>query len=554
MLRARWPLYFLAAGLPAVLLWPALRAPGRLLAGDEGVDVWSHVWGISWFYDQISQGRWPWRVDGLAWPDGGVLWYIDPLGALLSLPFQAAFGPVVGYNAAVYLALALAALAGGLWGRALGGAGWVAAVALGTAPFLQGELHNGITEALWLGLAPLAGVAALRGSLWTGPIVGLAFFATPYHGINAALVAAGATAVSVEGGPGARARRLALAAVLAALVAAPSLAGLSLSLTDPAALARKPPGTVDNLPVFRVNAVDPVAFLRPGDFWSVRLDGPLEAPFRRTPYLGWVALVLAAIAVRGRRRLAWLLLPAAVGAVAALGPYLWRDGDFARGADGRPLALPFWAVLAWTGVSIDHPLRLAGATLTVLAGLADAALPARFGALRPEPALAVRWAPAAALAVALEQLLVAPNCWPAPVADARVPAVYDLLPADGRALIDLPADRGDSLATNRYLYWQAHHGRGIPYASKVGHQGFPSDNAALRAWAALGRLDEPAPPPADLRDAVSALAAQGYGWVVLHPSLLARVELEERHRDALDPVLGRPRSMGGALVWQIPPR
>lgn len=535
----------------ALVLGPSLR-PGRLI-GDEGLDVWSHVWGVGEVARALSEGRLPWRAPGIAWPDGGVLWYIDPLGALVGLLPSWALGPEAGFTAQLALQVGLAAAAGWAYGRALGGSGIVAGLGLATTPFLLGELHNGITEACWLGLIPAAGAAAAARSPMTGIWVGLCWAATPYHGVSASLLALthlllgpGKPASWAEKGRGV----LAMLA-LAALVAAPFLLGLKLALSDPAALTQKPPAG-DNWPVFRVNAVDPVHLLRPGDAWTVQHEGPLEAPFRRTPYLGLTLLGLALWGASQNKNNRCLFIPLALGSTLALGPYLWRDGDWARTADGRLIALPFRALLMASGVSMDHPLRFIGGALTALAGLADAALPARGRR---------RWlVPGFAALVVSEQLLLAPSPWPLATAPAGLPAVYAALPADGRALIDLPADRGESIATNRYLYWQGLHGRPVPYAAKVGSQGFPSLNAALRTWTAAGRLTpvpEGAPgaprPGEDLSGAVAELAAQGFGWVVLHPELLARPDLLSAHREVLDPWLGPPQTVEGCLVWELPP-
>ncbi len=532
----------------ALVLGPSL-GPGRLV-GDEGLDVWSHVWGLGEVARALGEGRLPWRPPGIAWPDGGVLWYIDPLGALVALLPVWLVGPELGYTAQLAVQVGLAAAAGFAYGRALGGSGWVAGLGLATTPFLLGELHNGIAEACWLGLVAASGAAAVQRSPWTGLWVGLAWVGTPYHGLSAALLASTHLLTDPDAPPPrARAGALLRMLALAALVAAPATLALNLALADPAALTQKPPPG-DNWPVFRINAIDPLALIRPGDFWTVDLQGPLEAPFRRTSYLGLGLLALGSLRLGRDKKRRNLLVPILVGVVLSLGPYLWWRGDWARLPDGRLVALPFRALLAVAGVSMDHPLRFIGGALVGLAGLADGAISGR---RRP-------WlAPTLAAVVVVEQLLLAPSPWPLATAPSGLPEVYGALPADGRAVIDLPADRGDSIATNRYLYWQGLHGRPIPYAAKVGSQGFPSLNPALRTWTAAGRLTpvpESAPgapqPGSDLSAAVAELAAQGFGWVVLHPELLAKPELLAAHREVLDPWLGAPREIEGRLVWEIP--
>ncbi|MDP6933524.1 MAG: hypothetical protein QGG40_11440, partial [Myxococcota bacterium] len=494
----------LPGGLPlglavaSVVLWTGLRAPRTRLLGNEALDTWSHAWGIRWVYDALSQGSMPWRVDGLAWPEGGVLWYIDPLGALVSLPFQAIWGTAAGHNAILFVQVVLATWAGWAFARALGGQGWLAGVAMGTAPTFLAEIHNGTVEACWIGLVPLAAWAAARRSPWAGVLVGLAATATPYHGVSAALLVATLLwfephRTKTPGGTGrslgdwrSRMRRLAMAGGLAIVVTLPSFLAMRASLEHSEGIARKPPAG-ENFPVFRINAVDPQALVQPGDFWSVPLGGPLETPFRRTPYLGLGLLVLAGAGTLRRRRHGWLWLPASACVILALGPYLWHDGDWVRTADGSMVGLPFRWLLLGLGISMDHPLRFVGGAIAVLAAMADRFLsPAQ----SPSPQTpSTRWrllAISAALAVSTEHLLVAPSVWPLDTSDAVLPQVYRLLPQDGTAVIDLPADRGESIATNRYLYWHALHGRALPYAHKVSSQGFPSFNAALRTWTAAG--------------------------------------------------------------------
>ena len=76
------------------LLAPALADPTRLALGHEGNDVWNHVWGYWYVYDALVHGRLPLETDLLRWPVGGSLWFIDTVGAVLTLPIQWAWGPV----------------------------------------------------------------------------------------------------------------------------------------------------------------------------------------------------------------------------------------------------------------------------------------------------------------------------------------------------------------------------------------------------------------------------------------------------------------------------
>ena len=543
-------LYCFALGL--VVLFPSWQTLGERLIGDEGLDVWSHAWGVRWVFNHLSNGDLPWDVAGLAHPRGGTLWYIDPLGALISLPAQWAGGPVLAHNSIIVVAVLLAAGAAMAFARSLGGRGYVAAAALATAPTFLAEIHNGTVEACWIGLVPLAGAAAMRNPWLGGAAVGLAGLATPYHGVSAALVVGTILLLQPKTSrPSPWRRRIVVtagAAAVGAAIALPAFLALKANLDDPMGIAKKSTVLL-NYPVFRINAVDPISFIRPGDYWTVKLDGPLTTPFRRTPYLGLTVLALSAhLWVRVARARLWLV---AVGltSVLALGPFLWHDGDFVRTGSGDLLALPFRSILG-LGVTMDHPLRFICGAVSILAVLADVAV-RRLENRVPIPALA--WTGLMAGLVMAEQLTVAPNVWPINTADGDVPTVYANLETDD-AVIDLPAARDQSIATNRYLYWQGVHRRPIPYSHKVGPD-LPHVNPTLRAWADLSRSD-PGGPNARGGEArrssdIDSLVAEGYRWVVVHPELFASDSVRAAHTHDLEATLGQPYEVGGRYVWDL---
>jgi len=546
-------------GLALVVLFPGWLTGGTRLIGDEGLDVWSHAWGVRWVFNHISDGTLPWDVSGLAWPRGGTLWYIDPLGALTSLPAQWLGGAVWGHNSILFFQVLLAAGAAMAFARGLGGRGWVAAVALATAPTFLAEIHNGTVEACWIGLVPLAGAAATRCRWWGGVAVGVAGLATPYHGISAALIV-GTVLLFRPHADSDRALRervidTAIAAFMALLIALPGFLALKANLDDPMGIAKKSI-IVLNFPVFRINAVDPLALIWPGDFWSVHLKGPLTTPFRRTPYLGLSVLALSAWTLLQHRRTRPWILPASITAILALGPFLWHDGDFVRTGGGDLLALPFRALLG-LGVAMDHPLRFICGAVTVLAVLGDVAT----RKLEHRVSMpVVAWTALVGMVVAFEHLSLAPNVWPLNTADGAIPGVYAALEDDG-AVIDLPAARGESIATNRYLYWQGVHRRPIPYAHKVGPD-LPNVNPAMRAWANLSRSNptrpnEPGPTPsstASLERHIENLSTDGFRWVVVHPELFASEKVRQAHTQALESSLGPAIQLGEEWVWDLKAR
>lgn len=568
---APWQLALLAAlALATLVLWPGISYPTQGLIGHESIDVWSHVWGMHWFVSELASGRIPWEVSGAAWPERRVLWYVDPLGALLTAPLQL-ISPALAWNGLLYVQISALFMAGWLWGRSLGGRGWLAGAALATTPGILGELWNGVSEAAWLAPVALAGWAAARRSRWTGLAVGLALICTPYHGLGAALLV---TAVLLMGGApydaaggvvqrrpsaGTRLGELVMAGLLAALLAAPFLWALKASTASPEAFVNRPFFQGWNEPTLLSNAVDPRALVTPGDFWSVPFNDSIHGiSWRRTPYLGLGLLGLSVLGLVRRPRHWPVLLAGLVAAVATLGHFLWLDEQWVRTADGGRYLLPLGMLRENLGIALEHPMRFSATVVVCLAGLADAGLG------RGGEGPVARWLGRAAVALApllvFEHLVLAPNAWPIATSPAGLPTVHTELPEDGLAVVDLPADSGFGMRTDRYLYWQALHDRPVPWNNRVGSSGTASMNPALRTMVLLSKKD-PGPPgspgvpeaDADLEAALAELEAAGLGYVLVHPWMFEKDRLEREFRSALDPLLGEPEVRGDAWVYRLGP-
>ena len=87
---------FVAASISLLLVlgltWPVCISPFELLVGHPGNDTWNHVWGYWWVGQALQSGQWPFIADGLAFPDGGTLYFIDTVQAILSWPFNLFLG------------------------------------------------------------------------------------------------------------------------------------------------------------------------------------------------------------------------------------------------------------------------------------------------------------------------------------------------------------------------------------------------------------------------------------------------------------------------------
>ena len=176
--------------------------------GSEDADVWNHAWGAWWFGYELRHGALPFHTTLLGWPDGGALWYIDPIGALIGMPVALLFGAGFAYNFVILVDLAAASAAVRGLARRLGadpGGARLAGLAAVACPYLVSEIHNGVSEAVgvaWGVFALNAGIDALDGPesrpwratlvawLRTGAWLALTTFGSYYHGIAAVLALA----------------------------------------------------------------------------------------------------------------------------------------------------------------------------------------------------------------------------------------------------------------------------------------------------------------------------------------------------------------------------
>ena len=540
--------------IAGVVSWPLLARDA--LPGHPDVDIWNHAWGPWWWADALGQGGLPWRTALLRWPDGGVLWFIDPALAALGAPLVGGLGVAGAVRAAIYASLAFSSWAGARLAAALGVTGparFVASAALVCSAPVVCALHNGITESVHVGLVALAlawGEDAVRAPsrrAWAkaGLGVGLAAAASPYLGLGAGVALAARTLLAAAGTRRGRRAMIGLAALGAAVavaVAAPTALAMRAQLHADDALVRHPAEMNDALALH--NAVDPRTFAVPFGFRSVDLSAE---GFEHSGYLGLVALALAALGGRGRG--AW----AAAGAASlllALGPWLYGGDGWVQVGDAR-LPMPWLAVQALIpGLAVTHPLRLAVPGLAITAGLAAVGA-ARF----------TRFIPLFVALVALDGLVLSGAPWPLATAPADIPAVYaDLVraptdPVDD-AILDLPTDAGETMATSRYLYWQTAHHRPIPYAPDArASTAALLDDPLFRQLASLSsrRLDEQDRLRLDIvapgSGGAERLRDRGVRWVVLHRDLdpAAAPALEEALRAALGP----GEVVGEAVRWDL---
>ncbi len=539
----------------------ALGLPTHLV-GHPDVDLWNHAWGPWWFWHCLSTAQLPLHTDLLMAPRGGLLWYIDPVGALLAAPIVPLLGVVVAWNLLILGNVLLASWSIRRLAMAMGAsprASWVASAAMACSPYLISEIHNGVSEAAGIGWPLLALLAcwralqrdSLRAWLVAGLALGFTGVASYYYGLAVGVVVAGWFVLLRPKSWRARLGGGLLAAGVAALLLIPVGLVIHHTMMDPMAIIAR--ASLDDRGrefLMAHNAVDPRSFLWPGDFQSVDLASRGEA-FRHSAYLGLAALGLALASRRWR-----VLAAALVVGVLALGPWLWWDGAWVTLASGARLPLPTRLLdLILPAVATTHFQRLCLPLLATVAALAAV------GASRLP-----RWAaPVAVLVVAADGLLVGPSPWPLALAPepewaahraiaARPPEGDDDHPVN--AVLDLPVELGATMGASRYLLYQAASARPIP--NRVDPRFDTSTLISVPAFTVLAAPSLEREPHASLlrqgipklepRLRIAKLREQGIQWIVLHSELCDPAELGLLSAQ-LEQWFGPPELFGPHLLW-----
>lgn len=533
--------------LAVIATWPFAVDPAGGLLGHPGNDVWNHVWGYWWVAREIGEGQLPLQTDLMRFPEASRLFFIDSFGAVVTLPIQWVFGPVVAYNAACFASFwtagfgawllarhVLAGLAGE--GERTDRAAWIAAAAYALAPHLLAQAYNGISETLNAAGLPLCTWAALR--LYERPgwgraaglagVAGVSMLANWYFGLFAAM-GAGLCLAALAIWRRHRVRWRALPGPLAAAGAGalaifgPVLVGFSSTLEGEGAMVSRDREFVWKQLISH-NVTDVVTFFHPGKFYSPDLKAQHGEDLIIVTYLGWALIGLAAAGLRRLPRwrdaalwVAWI----AFFTVMTLGPYLYVGGDHLL-VGGRRVPLPFLAFFDALPMfeRISHPFRFVmGSTLglSVLAAVAVRALPG--------------WGQALAITgVCAEFLLLSPAPWPLPRSQAEIPAIYDQVAADPApgGVLDLPA-LVPNLERAAYLYYQTRHARPSPYALNEPMPEVLSRSHLVRALlVAEGSRMDRLPPTLGELDLVVAgrsLARLGFRYVVVHGGLYPQDKL-----------------------------
>ena len=483
---------------------------------------------------------------------GGTLWHVDPVGALLVLPLRG-LGPTLSWNLLVTLQVLGGALAGYGLGRHVSGCRTAAlscALICGPSAYALGLIHSGLSEYLglaWPALFLWALLRAFQENRGTA-LAALALLACTlqafYYGAFGALLMG-----CLVLGPGWRSR-LPIVGRIAALWIVPAMlwtaaARSTLQAPDAVIRAESAPGwNYQTLPT-----TDLLSWVHPGAWYHPDTPALGNPGILHVNYLGWLALALAVVGWLRSERLRPHRAGAAAFATLALGPALSvgrvpiRLGPVAV---LLPLALLYLpgSPFRW----VHHPYRLAAFLLPLLG--AWAALGAR---RLPRPA---RWA-APALLLA-EVLFLSPAPWPLAMSPTAPPAVLAEVGGEG-GVLNLPPD-GTS-GNRRSLLAQPAHGRPVAAGTNVFlTRDLARDPLVRQVMAALDdprartrNRDVPGPPPllGPTDDRPSGLLEMGFDTVLLHRDLCTPDEAK-RLETVLTERLGPPAAeRDGVVAWDL---
>ncbi len=520
---------------------------GEVLLGHELSDMPDHLQGSEWFFRELSAGRLPVRAGWMFFPEDPLIWYPDPVGALLYSALRLVLDPILAWNSMILL-LVGSNTTGALWvGRRIGG--WkgasLLAISLGPSAYTIGAVHSGLTELLaqgpgilLLGLCWAAAGLPTEGwrpslkmvALGGGIAFWCSFLASPYLAVGFGLGAIGLGMVSLKGPDRRGGLAIFGALILGSLLALPLLWHIrsTLAAEDAAIVRATAPGWNGVLPI-----VDVLAFILP-DYAFPDMEAVGNPGIRHVQHVGLVSLLLGLIGLIFARRAA---LPLAWAALCAMGPILSVAGKPVL-LGGFEVSLPVRAFFlpVWGEPPLHHPYRLVVGLLPILACCATLAV-------RRLPGLAV-WGICALILG--ETLLATPAPWP--IATTTVPEVVRLPPG---ARLDWPPDA--TTWNRRYRLGQVRHGQAIPYGVNVFlPASFRGDPLIQR----LGRLLEG---PRERRARNRGFQPAGDPWrggrkpellpcfLVLHPEAMSPNELE-RSQVVLREALGEPLD-GAATVW-----
>lgn len=487
------------AALVALATYPAVLRLRSEVIGDAYSDMWKHMWGLWWYHDALVRNHdIPLFSSLINHPQGGYLYFADPLTATASVPFQFFLGVVCTYNLLMLLQLLGGCLGGYLLAREIGLArrgAFLAGLVYGLAPcVLAYAVGSGVTETVNLAWPPLFVKYLLRSlkdgrfrdQALAGFFLFLTAFACWYYSEfmlfeMALFFLFGPTAPTLRWGEVGwylrsmveRLRRVVPILAVGLCLILPFAAAFAQTIRNPYNLVmpeKVPERTADTREEYmgeaQLNYTGLLDFLRPGKEHAT-ITNSMDR-LTRVYYLGWlpVGIVIVGLLLTPRpygRTLRFWLWTTLAFLLLSMGPVIHLQSPVGANAS---LCTSWPYLFVYHGFplfkQIAQPFRmvlLVYLGLGILAGTALERLELRFPSLE-------RMAWLVPVAVLAETLYVSPTPYPMPMSSATPPPVYlAIRDTPGTSAVwDIPGEHpGGILQPSEYYFYQTFHGRPIPY-------------------------------------------------------------------------------------------
>lgn len=560
--------------LSIALTWPVGLSLQSTLVGHPGNDTWNHVWGYWWVSEELLSGRWPTEANGLAFPRGGTLYFIDTIQVLISLPISLVFGPAAAFNCIMLGELALAGVGAWLLAYKVTSDVWASFAALflfEMSAHLMGQSYNGISETVCAGWFPMTLWALIRmmerpsvkRALLLGVLGAMCVLTSWYYGLFSIL---GSLLIlgwyfwkrSWLYNMKVVIKHVLISAVVAGTVVLGPVLSFRSSLSAENAIVTRDPEFVERS-LLNHNITDVQAFFQLSKTPIPDLRMLYGEELMIIIYLGWVGLCLAGFGIwKERRKEEWKLwaIFGLIFFVFCLGPYLHVGGEYLLW-NGKRIPLPFLVLYKAFPIfdRISHPFRFVVGVNLAIAMLASQGLRVVFR--KKHFAMKVLVLTSLPLLIWTELTQFSPATLPIPHAKAEVSqAYYDMRtdPVEG-AVLDLPLSL-PNLERAIYVWNQSVHERPIPWGL---NDPMPTPlrrnlltQTLLRIEATHARTLPALLPQLDLVVSSRVLSRQGYRYIVVHESFYPSFKLRQTHQ-VLQALFGEPKRYDdGVVVYKLP--
>jgi len=552
-------------------VWPHILHLSTRLIGSIDEDLYKAVWGIwSFRHYLLETGRFPYAVDILNYPRGGVFCSLNPLESIAAVPVGELVGTVAACNLVIVFHLLFGAMSAYFLARRMTGSHYGALLAgtlYGFSSLILSGVYEGLVEVyasgwlplfllLFLGCLGASGRSRRLSALGAGAALWALLLSNSYYAVVALVAAAFLALFHVQGTPLRTRLAVGLLVVAAAgLAASPFYYFHGCAMRDPHCLINvkneRVTGQVYANPHYAGSRCD-IA----GIFFYVKQGAPSQATSapRLRSHIGMVPLVLALLAAWFRRSLTIYVWEAFVFILLFSGPFLCVNGEFPT-LLGHHIPMPaylFKYVPVLKMATSFHRFHIGGILFLALgAGTGLAFLLADAGKVKARLATLVLCTYAL-----IYYLAYSPLPYPLPALTFEPPGFYRTLSSgrDSYGIIDLPIALGGEEIhpawKRMYVLYQTEHGKGIVYDLKDRMLFSLRGNALVKEIMHAEREMGPAPPRREYGPAVTELAAQGFRYIVLHTAYYTPDRLAEVMR-FLGRTLGEPVAVGVLVVYRV---